>query len=107
MTKIGIRWSLGLKQGQHTVTETQFLQILQQTLWMVVLLSSPVLIISMIVGLLISILQAITQIQESSLTFVPKILISLAIIIFTGPWMVQQMVIYTGDILNSLVNYAH
>jgi flagellar biosynthesis protein FliQ len=89
------------------MTETQFLTLLQQTLWMVLLLSSPMLITSMVVGIGISIFQAVTQIQESTLTFVPKILISLGVFVLVGPWMVNTMINHTAQILNSLIDYAH
>lgn len=89
------------------MTEAQFLTLLQQSLWMIVLLSGPSLIVSMVVGIAISIFQAVTQIQESTLTFVPKILICLAVIVFTAPWMVGTMVHHTGQLFNSLVEIAH
>jgi flagellar biosynthesis protein FliQ len=73
------------------MTEAQFLDLLGQTLWTIVLLSAPVLGTSLIVGLAISVMQAVTQIQESTLTFVPKILVSLAVLMITAPWMVDLM----------------
>lgn len=54
-------------------------------------IGGPVLLISMLVGILISILQAATQIHEQTLTFVPKLLVIGIILVFTGNWMLQQL----------------
>ena len=62
------------------------------------LLSAPLLLIGMIVGVLISIGQAATQIQEQTLTFVPKILAVLGILFLLAPWFIQVMVEYTADL---------
>jgi flagellar biosynthetic protein FliQ len=58
------------------------------------------------VGLAISIFQAVTQIQESTLTFVPKILASFLILVVAGPWMTQMMVDYSGKIFEQLIQLA-
>ncbi len=89
------------------MTEKVLLDLMQHTLWLMLLLGAPVLVVSLVVGVLISILQAVTQIQESTLTFVPKILASMVVIILTGPWMLQMMVDYTQQTLNSLIQYTH
>lgn len=83
-----------------------FLDLLQQTLWMVVMLGAPVLLTSLVVGLLISIFQAVTQIQEATLTFVPKILVSFIVLAVAGPWMVDVMVHHTARLFESLIQYA-
>ncbi len=56
---------------------------------LVLILATPVLAVSMFVGLVISILQAVTQIQESTITFVPKIIAGIVVLIVTFPWMLQ------------------
>ena len=56
---------------------------------LVLILATPVLAVSMFVGLIISILQAVTQIQESTVTFVPKIIAGIVVLIVTFPWMLQ------------------
>ena len=56
---------------------------------LVLILATPVLAVSMFVGLIISILQAVTQIQESTITFVPKIIAGIVVSIVTFPWMLQ------------------
>ena len=69
--------------------DTVFLTLTQNVMILVLMLVTPVLIVSMVVGLLISVFQAVTQIQESTLTFVPKIIICILTIIILMPWMLN------------------
>ena len=64
-----------------------------------------VLIIALVVGLIVSIFQATTQIQEQTLAFVPKIVAVLLGIIFFGPWMLSQLLSYTTDIFSNLTRF--
>jgi len=86
------------------MTDTQFITHIQQVVWLILLLSAPILITSMVVGIGISIFQAVTQIQESTLTFVPKILACLLVFVLTASWSVDLMVTYTDRLLNDLPN---
>ena len=76
--------------------QIEFISILQQTMILVLILATPVLAVSMFVGLVISILQAVTQIQESTITFVPKIIAGIVVLIVTFPWMLQ---VFTDNVL--------
>lgn len=67
----------------------------QDALMTAILVSAPILLVSLAIGLVISLFQAMTQINEVTLTFVPKILGVFAIIAVMGPWMVGTMVSYT------------
>ncbi|MBK8190369.1 MAG: flagellar biosynthesis protein FliQ [Vampirovibrionales bacterium] len=89
------------------MTQTTLIDLLQQAIWLMVLLSAPILIVSLVVGVAISIFQAVTQIQESTLTFVPKILASFLVFVLTAPWLVETMTTYTARLLASLMTYAH
>ena len=62
----------------------------------------PLLLAGLIVGLVVSVFQAVTQIQEQTLTFIPKILATAAVIIVAGPWMLDQLVAYTADLYNAI-----
>lgn len=84
------------------MSETQFLDLVQQSLIMIITLSMPVLGMSLAVGLLISLFQAVTQIQEATLTFVPKILMSLITLSVLGPWMLSLFVGYVNDLYGNL-----
>jgi flagellar biosynthetic protein FliQ len=62
----------------------------------------PLLLVGLIVGLLVSIFQAVTQIQEQSLSFIPKILGLVVVIVVGGPWMLGQLVTWTQDLYGSI-----
>lgn len=71
------------------------------------MVSAPILIVSIVVGLLISIFQATTQIQEQTLTFVPKLLGIALVGILTGSWMLHIIVDFTQRIFDLIANIAH
>ena len=75
-----------------------------QTYKLTLILSLPMLLAGLIVGLLISIFQATTQINEMTLTFVPKILAVVAVIIFTMPWMINMITDYTRMLFTMISN---
>ncbi len=68
--------------------------------------SAPVLAVSLIVGVIISALQAMTQINEATLSFVPKLLAVLAVLGFAGPWMLNTLVTYSISIFDGLPAYV-
>lgn len=68
-------------------------------------LSLPMLLSGLIAGLLISIFQATTQINESTLSFVPKILLVVVVIVFLMPWMTSMMVEFTTRLINMIPNF--
>jgi flagellar biosynthetic protein FliQ len=62
----------------------------------------PLLLVGLAVGLIISVFQAVTQIQEQTLTFIPKILATVAVLVVGGPWMLNQILAYTQDLWLSI-----
>lgn len=72
-------------------------------LWLILTTSAPMMIAALIVGLIISIFQATTQIQEQTLAFVPKIVVILLMIIFTGPWIMTTLADYTKELFELIV----
>ena len=58
----------------------------------------PLLAVGLGVGVIISVFQAVTQIQEQTLTFIPKVLATVAVLIFGGPWMLDQLLQYTSEL---------
>ncbi|MCL7462246.1 flagellar biosynthesis protein FliQ [Pseudomonas sp. NW5] len=66
------------------------------------LLAAPLLLTALLVGLLISLFQAATQINEMTLSFIPKILAVFVVLIFAGPMMIQQIVDFTRELFNNL-----
>lgn len=76
------------------MTNQVFIDIVVQGIYLLLIVVAPVLLLSLLVGLVISVFQAITQINEQTLTFVPKILVVFATLAFTGGWMLQKIVEY-------------
>lgn len=76
-----------------------------EMLWTAILISLPVLGISMLVGLLISMLQVVTQIQEMSLTFVPKIFVAALVLIVFGPWMLRTLIQFSSSVIGNIPQY--
>ncbi|HEY8449430.1 MAG TPA: flagellar biosynthesis protein FliQ [Bacillota bacterium] len=78
------------------------LRLGQEALWMVLMVSAPILGLSLVVGLVISLLQATTQVNEQTLTFVPKIIAVWAAALLFGPWMLSRLVNYAVRLLSTL-----
>ena len=88
------------------MVEQLVLRVFREGLMMVLILSAGPMIISMLVGLIISLFQATTQIHEQTLTFVPKILTVFLSLAILGPWMISQMVKFTASIF-MLIPYLY
>ena len=73
----------------------EYVEIAREALWLVIWLSLFPLIVSLVVGLLISFFQALTQIQEQTLTFVPKIIATILTILITTPFMISQLTTFS------------
>ena len=74
----------------------------QQGLYILLMVAAPVLLTVLVVGLLVSIFQAATQINEQTLSFVPKIIAAVAVLGFAGPWMLTTLVEYLQRTLQSI-----
>lgn len=83
--------------NQDTVT-----QLAMQAITVALKVGGPFLIAGLIVGLLVSIFQAATSIQEMTLSFIPKIVITGAVIVVGGPWMLSQLLAYTQELYLSI-----
>lgn len=87
------------------MSQEMVISIAERAVWVVLIVSGPLILIALVMGLLVSIFQATTSIQEQTLAFVPKIIAVLVSIIFFGPWMISQMTNYFYDILNNLSRF--
>ena len=76
--------------------------ILVQGIYLAIILSAVPLLSSMFVGLIVSVLQAATQIQENTLSFVPKMVVVLLSLYFASPWLLPKLIDYTQNILQSV-----
>lgn len=80
------------------------LKLAQDAIKTVLAVSAPMLIFSLVVGLIVSIIQAVTQIQEATLAFVPKIVAVLLSLILFGPWILKVITQFTSELFNN-INY--
>jgi flagellar biosynthetic protein FliQ len=87
------------------MTDATILTLAKQSITLCILISAPFLLTALIVGLVISILQAVTQIQEMTLTFVPKILAMILVFILTLPWMLKKLTTFTEHLILNIPNY--
>ncbi len=85
------------------MSQAEFLTILQTTLILILKMAGPVLLASMAVGLVVGIFQSVTQIQEATLTFVPKILAGILTVMFMAPWMVDMYITAVNELFTNLV----
>ena len=86
------------------MTEAYLLGFIQNALMVTMMMAVPVLLVSLVVGSLVSMFQAATQINEATLTFVPKIIGIGLVLLLAGPWMGQQIVAFTVNTFTGLAN---
>jgi len=87
------------------MTETTILALARQAIELSVFISAPMLLTALIVGLIISIFQAVTQIQEMTLSFVPKILAMVLVFFLTLPWILKKLTVFTQNLLLNIPNF--
>ncbi len=80
--------------------EALFLTVFQKTIFLTMVIAAPMLLSAIVIGLAISILQSVTQIQEQTLTFVPKIFAALLVLIFCAPWMANIFISTTKELFD-------
>jgi flagellar biosynthetic protein FliQ len=85
--------------------ENYLIAISKQSLYLVLILSAPAVVVAMVIGLIISLIQATTQIQEQTLTFVPKLVAVMMMLALTGPWSMVQLMAFTQSILEQFPKY--
>ncbi|CAJ1002446.1 MULTISPECIES: flagellar biosynthesis protein FliQ [Bacillales] len=88
------------------MTQEFLMQIAQSSVYTILLVTAPALGVGMLVGLLVSIFQATTQIQEQTLAFIPKIVAIFVTILAVGPWMLRVMLEFTMGIFGNLHRFV-
>ena len=83
------------------MTLDQATDLMRQTLLLALIISAPMLVIGLVVGVFVSLLQAVTQIQEQSLTFIPKIVAMVASAILLTPWIAHRLLEYSAAMFTS------
>ena len=78
----------------------------QEALMATLMMAGPFLLASLVIGLVVSVFQAVTSISEMTLTFVPKVVGMVLVLLILGPWMGDTMLRFTAALINSLPNYV-
>ena len=89
------------------ISESAVLDIARDAIYTIIITSAPLLLVSLIIGLIVSIFQTVTSIQEQTLTFVPKIIAIFLTLVLLGSWMMNTMVEYTVQLWSSFSQYVH
>jgi flagellar biosynthesis protein FliQ len=82
--------------------QSQVMEVASKAMWVTLQVSMPILGATLVVGLLVSIFQAVTQLQEPTLTFIPKVLATVVVIVVAGPWMLNTMLSFTTDLWGAI-----
>lgn len=89
------------------MTEEYVISIAQTAIYTVLLVSAPMLSLALIVGLTIGIFQAVTSINEMTLTFIPKIVVVIVAVVVFAPWIIQVMKLFTEELIMSIPQISH
>lgn len=81
------------------------LMLLSEMLWRAIIISAPILGLTLAVGLLISIFQVVTQLQEMSLTFIPKLVVAALTLMLLGGWMLNQLLVFSKTLIANIPQY--
>ena len=82
------------------MTEETVMNIASQAIWTIIISSGPMLLVSLVIGLVVSVLQTVTSIQEQTLTFVPKLIAIFMVIIFMGSYILNNIVSFMTQLWN-------
>lgn len=88
------------------MTSEFVISLAEKAVYTVLIICGPLLLLALVIGLVVSIFQATTQIQEQTLAFIPKIVAVLVGLIFFGPWMLSTLVSYAQDIFGNLNRFV-
>lgn len=88
------------------MNEDLIIQLGQDALKTMALLSAPILLSTLVIGLLVSVFQALTQINEATLSFIPKMLVVALVIMLAGPWMLDVMTNYTVHLFENIASFV-
>jgi flagellar biosynthetic protein FliQ len=80
----------------------QALQLLTQLLWTSFLVAAPLLIATLVVGVLVGIVQVVTQLQEMSLSYVPKLVVAFFVLLVFGPWMLNRLITFSTSLYSGI-----
>ena len=84
------------------MSQGEILKVFSDGLWLIVKIAGPILLASVVIGLIVAIFQAATQIHEQTLTFVPKLIIIAAILLLSGSWMMRMMIEFMESLFTTI-----
>jgi flagellar biosynthetic protein FliQ len=87
------------------MSEAMVIDLFRDAVYVILLVSAPMMLSALVVGLVIAVFQATTQIQEQTLAFVPKLIVIFLVILVLGPWILNTMLEYTHKVFENLVLY--
>lgn len=84
------------------MNQVEIMNVFNEGLWLIVKIAGPILIASVIIGLIVAIFQAATQIHEQTLTFVPKLIVIALIFLISGSWMMKTMIEFIENLFTTI-----
>jgi flagellar biosynthetic protein FliQ len=84
------------------VSQDEVINLAMQAMQLAFKIAMPLLLVGLVIGLLVSVFQAVTQIQEQTLTFIPKIVGMGVVLVIAGPWMLSEIITYTQELYSSI-----
>ncbi|OAI40701.1 EscS/YscS/HrcS family type III secretion system export apparatus protein [bacterium SCGC AG-212-C10] len=88
------------------MNEAVVISLAREALWTSFLVGAPILGVTLVIGVVISIIQAVTQVNETTLSFVPKLLGVFVAMLILGPWMMETMLGYSGGLFANMASYG-
>ncbi|GAC1341713.1 MAG: hypothetical protein NVSMB18_14350 [Acetobacteraceae bacterium] len=85
------------------MSEAEMAAALRETLWVVIKLGGPLLVLTLVIGLVVSLVQAVTQVNESTLVFLPKLFVVCGTLALLGPFMIQTLDAYTHSLMDRVI----
>jgi flagellar biosynthetic protein FliQ len=87
------------------MNQGQIIDIAQRAMYVAAVTTIPILLVCLVIGIIVSIFQAVTQIHEQSLAFVPKIVVVLVLLAFAGNWLVGQLASFTREVFSAITRF--
>ena len=84
------------------MTEASVIALFSQTIYIMIMILSVLIVPGLLVGLVVAMFQAATQINEMSLSFIPKLLVTFLVLVFAGPWLLKTLVNYTDSLITNI-----
>lgn len=94
----------GPGNGLGGMNTADVIQVLRDALWVTAIVSGPFLIVGLVIGLIISLVQAMTQLQEATLTFVPKVVVLGLLIVVFGPFAINRLIEFTQELMDRAIS---